>query len=129
VIILDTHAWIWWASSSSKLADKAAEAIEKSSKIGIPAICCWELAMLEAKKRIGFSMELQLWIDIALQNDKVDIIPLSPEIAVLSSRLPGNFHGDPADRIIVASSIICKAPLISKDRKIQDYNFVKTVWD
>jgi PIN domain nuclease of toxin-antitoxin system len=129
VIILDTHAWIWWTSGSKKLADKAADSIGKANKIGIPAICCWELAMLEAKKRVGFNIEVQLWIDIALQNNKVDLIPLSPEIAVLSSRLPGNFHGDPADRIIVASSILCKAPLISKDRKIQNYSFVKTVWD
>jgi len=54
VIILDTHAWIWWISGSKKLADKAEDSIGKANKIGIPAICCWELAILEAKKTRWF---------------------------------------------------------------------------
>jgi PIN domain nuclease of toxin-antitoxin system len=128
MIILDTHAWIWWTSESTNLSEKAAATIKNASQIGIPAICCWELAMLESKKRIGLKMDAQVWIDLALQNEKVQLIPLSPEIAVLSTRLPEDFHGDPADRLIVASSLVYKAPLISKDSKISSCNFVRTVW-
>lgn len=128
MIILDTHAWIWWTSESPNLSEKAADAIRNASQIGIPAICCWELAMLEAKKRIGLNIDAQVWIDLALQKEKVQLIPLSPEIAVLSTRLPEEFHGDPADRIIVASSLVNKAPLVSKDTRISSCNFVRTIW-
>lgn len=128
MIILDTHAWIWWTSESPNLSEKAADAIKNASQIGIPAICCWELAMLESKKRIGLNIDAQVWIDLALQKEKVQLIPLSPEIAVLSTRLPQEFHGDPADRIIVASSLVNKAPLVSKDTKISSCNFVRTIW-
>jgi len=129
VIILDTHAWIWWTTDSSNLSENASKAIKNASRIGIPAICCWEIAMLAAKKRIGLSMDVQVWIDLALQKNKVQVIPLSPEIAVLSSRLPGEFHGDPADRLIVATSLALKAPLVSKDCKISSCGFVRTIWD
>jgi len=129
VIILDTHAWIWWTTDSSNLSEKASKAIKNASRIGIPAICCWEIAMLAAKKRIGLSMDVQVWIDLALQKNKVQIVPLSPEIAVLSSRLPGEFHGDPADRLIVATSLALKAPLVSKDCKISSCGFVRTIWN
>lgn len=128
MIILDTHAWIWWTSESPNLSENAVVAIKNASQIGIPAICCWELAMLESKKRIGLNMDAQVWIDLALQKEKVQLIPLSPEIAVLSTRLPEDFHGDPADRLIVASSLVYKAPLISKDNKISSCNFVRTIW-
>lgn len=85
--------------------------------------------MLAAKKRIGLSMDVQVWIDLALQKNKVQIVPLSPEIAVLSSRLPEEFHGDPADRLIVATSLALKAPLVSKDCKISSCGFVRTIWN
>jgi PIN domain nuclease of toxin-antitoxin system len=49
MIILDTHAWIWWITESENLSVQATEAINKADIIGIAAISCWELAMLVAK--------------------------------------------------------------------------------
>lgn len=69
-----------------------------SSIIGIPAISCWELAMLVAKNKIGLSMDVQIWMSLAFQHPKAQLLTLSPEIAVLSTRLPGEFPGDPADK-------------------------------
>ncbi|MGL5033029.1 MAG: type II toxin-antitoxin system VapC family toxin [Microcystaceae cyanobacterium] len=128
MIILDTHAWFWWLTESPKLSIKAAEAIEVNTAIGISAISCWELAMLVAKQRIILSMDVQKWIDLAFQHPKAKLLPLSPEIAVVSTRLPGHFHGDPADRLIVASSLVNKISLISKDEKIQKWGYVSTIW-
>ena len=84
--------------------------------------------MLVSKQRIGLSMDVEIWIDLALQRPNVELLPLTPEIAVLSTRLPGNFHGDPADRIIVASSLSNNATLITKDEKITDWGFVPVFW-
>ncbi len=128
MIILDTHAWIWWINESQKLAPRAREAIQLEDAIGITAISCWELAMLAAKGRLELSMDVQVWIDLALQRPQVNLFPLTPEIAVLSTRLPGEFHGDPADRLIVASSLVHNAPLVSKDEKIQQWGYIQVIW-
>ena len=128
MIILDTHAWIWWITESENLSVQATESVNKADIIGIAAISCWELAMLVAKNRIGLSMDVQIWINLALQHPKIQLLALTPEIAVLSTRLPGNFHGDPADRLIVASSLVHKAQLISKDDKIKQWGYLQVIW-
>lgn len=128
MIILDTHAWIWWRNESPNLSKKAQEAILTADMIGIPVINCWELAMLVSKERIGLSMDVQVWIDLALQHPIVKLLPLTPEIAVRSTRLPGDFHGDPADRIIVATSLTHNGTLITKDQKITDWGFIPICW-
>jgi PIN domain nuclease of toxin-antitoxin system len=101
-------------NESNKLSVNALEAINNADLIGIPAISCWEIAMLVEKLRIGLSMDVQIWLDLALQHPNVQLLPLTPEIAVLSTQLPRRFHGDPSDRLIVASSLVHKAPLVSK---------------
>lgn len=128
MIVFDTHAWIWWVNGSDAMPVSALQVIESADSIGIPAICCWELAMLVEKKRVGLSMDVEVWIDLALQQPKVELLPLTPEVAVLSTRLPGGFHGDPADRLIVASSLSRNAPLLTKDRKITEWGFVTVTW-
>lgn len=128
MIVLDTHAWIWWVNESESLPDVTRRRIEDAERIAVPAICCWELAMLVAKQRIVLSMDVEVWIDLALQRPKVELMPLTPTIAVLSTRLPGEFHGDPADRLIVASSLSTNSPLVTRDEKIVDWGFVRVCW-
>ena len=77
--------------------------------------------MLEAKGRIRFWMDCMDWVDQALAAPGISLVPLTPEIAIASSRLPGGFHGDPADRIIVATAREMDAALITRDRKILAY--------
>jgi PIN domain nuclease of toxin-antitoxin system len=84
--------------------------------------------MLVSKNRIGLSMDVQIWLNLALQHPKIQLLPLTPEIAVLSTRLPGTFHGDPADRLIVSSSLVYKALLLSKDEKIQQWGYIRVIW-
>ena len=93
---------------TDKLSQIALQAIQKASSIGIPSICCWELAMLVSKQRLGLSIDVEIWVDMALQREKVKLLPLSPEISILSTRLANNFHGDPADRLVVASGLFYK---------------------
>lgn len=128
MIVLDTHAWIWWVNESSNLSGIAHDTIQAADCIGIPAIACWELAMLVSKQRIRLSMDVQVWIDIALQRPKMKLLALNPEIAVLATRLPGNFHGDPADRLIVASSLHHQSALVSKDEKIHSWGYAQVIW-
>ena len=128
MIMLDTHAWIWWASESPRITKRALDAIEKSDALGVSIISCWEVAMLVAKQRIGFRMDVQDWIDQALERPKVLLVQLDAQIAVLSTRLPGEFHGDPADRIIVATCLQSALPLVTKDRGITDWRQIQIIW-
>jgi len=128
VILLDTHAWVWWATESPNLSTGAKRAIARSDELGVSVMSCWEVAMLVAGQRIGFSLDVQDWIDLALQRPKVRLIPLDPRIAVLATRLPGEFHADPVDRLIAATCLTYGVPLVSKDRQIVDWGQISVIW-
>jgi len=129
VVILDTHAWLFWIDNNLDLLGKnALELIQNESVLGVSVISCWEIGMLVNKQRIALNRDVQDWIDLALKYPKIEIVDLSPQIAILSTRLPGDFHGDPADRIIVASALKNNCPLISKDKQINNWGHVKTIW-
>jgi len=77
--------------------------------------------MLEAKGRIRLSKDCLSWVHDALSSPGISLVPLTPEIAVESCRLPGTFHGDPADRILVATARLLGATLITRDTMILSY--------
>ncbi len=128
MILLDTHAWIWWVTESPKLSDRARASISEADKIGVSAITCWEVAMLVAKRRIGLHMDVQEWIDTALKFPRVMLVSLEPRIAVLATRLPEEFHADPVDRFIAATCLAYDISLVSKDQKITEWGHVSVIW-
>lgn len=124
--VLDTHVWIWMVEGDrTALSPPAIEAIERASRGGavrVSAISVWEVAMLEAKGRISLSRPLDDWVHAALRAPGVRLLPLSPEIAIESARLPGAPHGDPADRILMASARHLGGRLATCDRGILEYS-------
>ena len=126
LILLDTHTWIWLINGDEQLkSSEALPLIEQAaqlSNVKVSAISVWEVSMLEGKGRISFSMDCLDWVKQALDAPGLSLVPLTPEIAVLSSRLPGDFHGDPADRILVATALELGASLVTKDGKILTYS-------
>ena len=126
---LDTHTWIFWVNDSlDELSPKALESIQSHDVLGVSIISCWEIAMLVAKNRLRLNIDVLSWIDQALKYPGVKLLNLNPEITVLSTRLPGNFHGDPADRLIVATCMYNNIPLISKDKKIHSWGNINIIW-
>jgi len=128
MLVLDTHVWVWLLEGSRKLSTAKASAglsrIREAAErfeLRVSIISVWEVAMLEAKGRLRFSVPCLDWVDKAVAVPGLALIPITPEIAVDSSRLPGEFHGDPADRLIVATSRRIEAELVSADRRICDY--------
>ena len=125
VYVLDTHVWIWLVNGGPEhLLPGATDAIGQASAgsaLAISAISVWEVAMLEARGRLQLQMDCLLWVAEATQRAGLRIIPLSPEIAVASTRLPGEVHGDPSDRIIVATARHEGAVLITRDRALLAY--------
>ncbi|MGR3317745.1 MAG: type II toxin-antitoxin system VapC family toxin [Candidatus Anammoxibacter sp.] len=132
LILLDTHVWIWLLNGNEKLINPKClsyiESCVKYSTIRVSVISVWEIGMLESKGRIKFPMDCLDWVNKALQAPGVSLVPITPDIAIESSRLPGKFHGDPADRIIAATARKLRAVLITHDKNIINYgmeNYLK----
>lgn len=129
MIVLDTHAWIWWLTGAQRLGRAAARAIQRAKSIGIPAICLWEIAAKSAQKKLRFDQSCSSWLERALLEDpRIQLLPLTPAIAVASAEF-GWEHKDPADRLIVATALIHGAALVTADQRIHDCGVVRCLWD
>jgi PIN domain nuclease of toxin-antitoxin system len=129
VIVLDTHIWIWWVDGDERLSDNHMDLIEtdENGTIGVSAISCWETAKLVELGRLELTIPVDEWLEGALSYPGVALVPLSPRIAVDSTQLPGTFHRDPADQIIVATARSHECRLLTADERIRNYPHVETV--
>jgi PIN domain nuclease of toxin-antitoxin system len=128
VIVLDTHAWIWWVAEPEKLSARARHAIDAAETLGVCAISCWEVAMLVARRRLELDRDVLLWIRQALAVPRVTLLPLTPEICVASVPLERGSPADPADRMIAASALEHRAPVVTKDARLRSMPLLETVW-
>jgi len=131
MILLDTHAWIWFLSDPGLISQKASELIEKAvhnNAVYISSISVWEIALLVAKKRLILKIEISEWISKAERLRFFQFLPVDNSIALKSVNLPQPLHSDPADRIIIASALALDVPLITRDEKILNYPYVQSVW-
>lgn len=131
MIVLDTHVWIWWVSNPEKVSDAARVRIERAAKekaIYVSSISAWEAAMLVARGRLKLNMDVHDWVAKSEALPFLHFVPVTNSIAVRSVNLPGKFHSDPADRIIVATAMMQGGSLITKDEKILSYSHIDTLW-
>lgn len=131
MVIIDTHVLVWWVNGSKSLSSTAHKAIKealKKSEVIISSISAWEIAMLIEKERLILSMDIESWLDEVAQIDGVRFVSVDNEIGIKSTKLPGEFHKDPADRMIVATARKMAIPLVTADEKILEYPYVKTIW-
>ena len=131
MIVLDTHAWIWWVSSPTLLSEASKHIIDEAvteRNIFISSISAWEVAILVSRGRLKLTMSASDWVAASEALPFVDFVPVSNSIALKSVQLPGALHNDPADRIIIATAVSLGAVLVTKDEKIRNYSHVKTAW-
>ena len=131
MIVLDTHVWAWWVEEPERLSNMQIAAISDQENddngIGICATSLWEIAKLVEYGRIHLSYDLPDWFELALAYPGVHILGLTPTIAIESTTLPGDFHRDPSDQIIVATARLNNCPLITSDDRIVAYTDVETI--
>ncbi len=123
-LVLDTHIWLWMMENNPSLSLTAKKILEKTALqngLLLPSICVWELTALEKSGRISLSISIRTWLDKALSTPGITLIPLNADIAFEACYLPGTFHKDPADRMIVATGRIESASIVTRDQKILDY--------
>ena len=131
MIVLDTHALIWWVGGIKRLSKQAGQLVEEEKKRGevmISVISVWEAAILIKKGKLKLTMNLTEWVESLEKSFYVKIMPIDSWIAIESVNLPGEFHKDPADRMIVATARQLGVKLVSKDKKILNYKHVQAVW-
>ena len=127
MIVLDTHAWMWWASNDRHLPAAARRRIEAADEVGVAAISCWEVAMLVRQGRVELDREALSWVRDALALPRVAFLELTPAIAVRAATLEWE-HRDPADRLIVTTALMFGVPLLTKDERIRSWRGVPTIW-
>jgi PIN domain nuclease of toxin-antitoxin system len=131
MIVLDTQAWIWWLHEPSHLSLRARSAIqdaERTDGICVSVISVWEIAVKNALGKLKLPMDMDAWFHLASGYPNLAIEPVCARDAMASASLPGEFHRDPADRIIVAMSRRIGAPLVTSDALIRAYPHVVTIW-
>lgn len=132
MIVLDTHALVWWVSDAARLSTVARRAINRSRESGdgvaVSSISVWEIAMLVKRARLKLTVDIFDWLDHVERIPAIHFVAVDNRIALRSTALPEPLHKDPADRMIVATAQQLRCPLVTADRKLIDYAHVETVW-
>ena len=127
MILLDTHAWLWWAGDHAKLPPRLRRRLGAERALAISAMSCWEAAMLIQRGRLELAPDARAGIRDACSIPNLRIVPVTDSIAIEAGLL-SDFHGDPADRIIVATALELRTPLATRDDRIRSWDRVETVW-
>ena len=127
-VLLDTHIWIWWLTPGSPLSSRerdALDALAAGKQLCLSAVSLWEAQMLHQKGRLQLPLAFAEWLAQAAAVDVVTVVPLDLDVVLALDRLPASFHGDPADRIIVATSRARNLALATRDGGIRRSRVVK----
>ena len=128
--LLDTHVWLWWLLGSPRLPAKERTALDRLGsrcRVRLAAVSLWEAQMLHAKGRLTLDRAFDVWIREAAAVGVVEVVPLDVEVVIALADLPMTFHGDPADRLIVATARAHRLSLATHDRAVRRSRLV-TVW-
>lgn len=132
MILLDTHALLWWQAGGDRLSARAAREIARAEAVLVSPVSCWEMATLLRKGRIRLDRGLHWWMRDLLDGEQVRVAALSPEAGATAGQLDAGFPGDPADRLLWATASDLLVPLVTKDEAIRAFaaraGDVRVVW-
>lgn len=124
-LLLDTHIWIWLLEGDETHLTPATHALldrcGHASRLWVSDISYWEVAVKSAKGKLTFSIDAAVWLQKAERAPGIRFLPLDRSILLLSTRLPGTMHNDPADRMLLAAAKINSLPLVTSDEFLLDY--------
>jgi PIN domain nuclease of toxin-antitoxin system len=130
--ICDTHVLLFWADQPQRLSATARDTLERgltASDLACSDISLWEIAMLYARGRLNNRVDVTPgdYIRDILAALAVTVLPITAEIAELSQRAVFA-HGDPADRLIGATALAHRAPLVTADKKLRSVSGLRCIW-
>ena len=118
-LLLDTHIWLRFLGLSGGLRESAIRAIEAAAvhaRVFVSVISIWELALLVRRGTLDLHGPVERWAQDALAKPGLQLLPFTPRIAIESVNLPKPMHGDPADRILIASARVERLTLVTLDK-------------
>ena len=128
-VLLDSHVWIWWVTGQKDLAAAKRARLDRLAEAGTPpflsAISLWEAQMLYRKNRLTLEIDFPVWLTEASDPMVVQVLPIDTSVILTLDKLPDRFHGDPADRIIVATAKAHGLALMTDDKAIRKSRAVK----
>jgi PIN domain nuclease of toxin-antitoxin system len=122
IVLLDTHFWLWWLTPRSPLKPAERNALDVAAEAGgvcLAAISLWEAQLLHSKQRLQLPLPFSDWLTRATESRVLIVLPLDRDVVIAVDDLPTRFHGDPADRLIVATARTHGIPLATRDRAIR----------
>jgi PIN domain nuclease of toxin-antitoxin system len=131
LILLDTHVLVWWLSESPELSIAAKRAIRRYSgpgEIAVSAISVLEIATAARRGRLQFTVPVEQWLSDMRCIPQLRLEPVSADIAALAGSLADPMHGDPADRVIIATAIVLGVSLVTADERLRSLPSVTTIW-
>jgi len=114
--------WIWWLTSSSSIRQVEREALDataQASGVCLSAISMWEAQLLHSRQRLVLPLPFAEWVTRATDSQVLSVLPIDREVIIALESLPASFHGDPADRLIVATARAYGLPLATRDSSIR----------
>jgi PIN domain nuclease of toxin-antitoxin system len=133
MIVLDTHALVWWVSDPTQIPAKARRAItqaaERGGALAVSCISVWEIAMLVARGRLQLTVSVEVWLAALQALPSLTFLPIDNSIAIRAVALPSFPHKDPADRFIVSTVLEVGATLVTADRRLRRYRPIVTMWE
>ncbi len=128
MVLIDTCALLWLVQDYRQLPKSAQKTLQKNEgAVFVSAISAFEIGIKHAKKKLKLPLKPEQWFQEALEFHGLTELPLTGKIMLLSTGLPSH-HNDPADRMIVATALFHKMPILTPDTEIARYKNVKVIW-
>lgn len=127
MLLLDTCAYLWFFSDRRALSAEANRRLDGNEPIGVSLASVWEVAVKVQVGKLRLDLAVDDWVRRSLLHPRVELLPLTPLLVVLSTQLPGTFHKDPFDRAIVATAIRENLTVVTRDARILTYPSVKSM--
>lgn len=128
-VLLDTHVWVWWRSDPAQLSAAATAAIDAAEQLGLSAISTFEIAAKAMRGKVHLDPDAATWVADALVHPRLRLLDVTHPIAVRAALLGSTWHhGDPADRILVATALQWGWPVVSKDARIREAGLMPVIW-
>ena len=128
MVLLDTCSFLWLVSDPDQIGAEARKwIVRQADSLFLSSISAFEIAMMVDRGCLELPFDLKSWFEKALGYHGVSEVPVTSEIAILSTRLPP-LHRDPCDRMIIATSQVHDLTLLTPDPLIQRYPNVRVVW-